>query len=98
MSILLPHDVARLQRTSKGQRYETWRDNFFNLFDSVDPGDVAKVASANEAFVRGLTEKPQVGARGAKEKALTPGNVHTDVALTTLSRLYANDEFVGERI
>jgi hypothetical protein len=100
MSILLatPEDIVRLQRTSKGQRYEAWRDNLFNLFDSVSPEDVAKVAAANEAFCKGLTDKPSVGARGAREKALTPSAVHTDTLLTTLSRMYANDEFVGERI
>src|SRR5688500_461273 len=98
MSILLasPQDIIKLQRTSKGQRYDAWRDEVFNLFDSVDPQDVEKVAAANAAFVRGLTEKHQLGARAAREKALTPGAVHTDTLLTTLSRMYANDELVGE--
>jgi hypothetical protein len=100
MSIILstPQDIARWQRTSKAAAYEQWRDELFNLFDSVEPQDVAKVVAANESFIRGLTEKPTLGKRASKEKALTPGAVHVDTVLSTLSKKYANDEYVGERI
>ena len=82
--------VLPIQRTEKGLRYEKFVNNVRNLLDGKTPEQQIKAVAANESLARALG----VG----KFKAVTPSAVHVDTLLSTFSVMYANDEYIGERL
>jgi len=74
--------AALTQRVERSAR--PYLERLKEVFASNDPLDVAAVKAANDALVR--------------LKAITPGVVHVDTALTNLSIQYANQAYIGERL
>lgn len=82
-----------IQRTARGIAYERFIRSVRQQFNQ----DKVKAKSANEAFVRGLRE-PQRAAPDMAQRIITPGGVHVDSVLSNMSVMYANDEYIGERL
>jgi len=76
-------DVGPSQRTEAGLAYQKW---IGDLKREIAIGKPDAVAAANEAKEALLRTK------------LTPGAVQQSSLLTTLSVMYANDEFIGTRL
>jgi hypothetical protein len=79
-----------VQRTEKGLRYEKFINNVRNLLDGKTPEEQKKAVQANEQLAKALGL--------GKYKAVTPAAVHVDTLLSTFSVMYANDEYIGERL
>ena len=94
---LSPGAVSTLQRTKRGVAFQRWSDELRNLLDGRTPEDQRKLAAANETFIRGLG-RPQHGMNSDVTKAVTPTAVHVDALMSTFSVMYANDEYIGERL
>jgi len=98
MSAILP---APIQRTARGLRFDRWHDEIRNLLDGLTPEDQKKAVAANQAFIKGLADprgKADMRPVSALERAVTPTAVHVDTLLSTFSKMYANDAFIGERL
>ncbi len=95
---LFLHSVP-VQRTARGIAFQKWYDELRNLLDGKTPEDQKKVLAANQEFIRGIGNprynRPDAG---ALEKAVTPSAVHVDSLLSTFSVMYANDDYIGERL
>src|SRR6185503_12976437 len=67
----------------------------------LTPEDQKKAVAANQAFIKGLADlrgKADMRPVSALERAVTPTAVHVDTLLSTFSKMYANDAFIGERL
>ncbi len=82
--------LVPVQRTPEGLRYEKFVTNIRNLLDGKTPEQQKKAIQANETLAKALGL--------GKFKAVTPAAVHVDTLLSTFSVMYANDEYIGERI
>jgi len=81
-----------IQRTERGIAYERFIRSIRQQFR-----DKATAKVANDRFVRGLMSLRQVSPELA-QRIVTPGAVHVDSVLTNMSVMYANDEYIGERL
>lgn len=94
------------QQTSKSLRYARYKSALTEVLAGMTDEQRKKSARLNKDFMRGLREpkyRPSYEADMAKgvatfEKTLTPQSVHQDTALTTLSVMYANAEYIGEQL
>lgn len=93
---IAPRNEVVNPRTEKALQFQKWADEVRNLFDGRTQEDQKKIAAANEAFLRGLAA-PRFSAVDGKVKAVTPTAVHVDSLLAGFSKMYANDEYIGER-
>src|SRR3954469_8188180 len=82
--------ILAVQRTEKGVRYEKFINNVRNLLDGKDEVGQRKAVAAHESLAKALGL--------GKFKAITPAAVHVDTLLSTFSVMYANDEYIGERL
>lgn len=87
-----------VQRTEKGMRYENWITEVRNLLDGKTKEQQDKAFACNDAFVRGLAAPAHRPQMSVLERAVTPAAVHVDSLLATMSVMYANDEYIGERL
>lgn len=90
-----------VQRTEKGQRFEKWYDEMRFMLHGKSPEQQKKVALANLEFCKGVGMPTKTGGDiGYIPKAgnSSPASVHVDSVLSTFSTMYANDEYIGERI
>lgn len=95
------HATLPIQTTEKGIRFKKWYDEMRNMLDGRDPTQQKKVSLANLAFCKGIGLPTSTGADiGYVPKAggPNPGSVHVDSVLSTFSTMYANDEYIGERL
>jgi hypothetical protein len=88
-----------VQRTAKGLAYERFMRSVRQQLQGMTTAQKEKAKAANLDFLRGLAN-PQHRARhdGMMERLITPANVHVDAVLANMSVMYANDEFIGERL
>lgn len=87
-------------RTAKGLAYERFMQSVYNQLRGMTAESKEKAKVANLDFIRGLRD-PGAFREHADElatRAVTPGLVHVDSLLAQLSVMYANDEFIGERL
>jgi hypothetical protein len=84
------NSIVAVQRTEKGVRYEKFITNVRNLLDGKDEVQQRKAVAAHEGLAKALGL--------GKFKAITPAAVHVDSLLSTFSVMYANDEYIGERL
>jgi len=95
--------AAPIQRTEKGLRYERFIKAVHEQLAGMDEKSKAKAKKANLDFIKGLSD-PRHRAdhlselEKAVQKAVTPSAVHVDSLLSTISIMYANDEYIGERL
>lgn len=82
--------ILPVQRTEKGVRYEKFITNVRNLLDGKDEVQQRKAVAAHDSLAKALGL--------GKYKAITPSAVHVDTLLSTFSVMYANDEYIGERL
>lgn len=95
-----PLDLVPVQRTEKGLRFEKWYDEVRNLLDGKDDVSQRKAVMANQAFCRGIglpvSSGKEIG--HVVDKAVTPSAVHVDALMSNFSVMYANDEYIGDRL
>jgi hypothetical protein len=92
---------APVQRTAKGLAFDRFYDELKNLLDGKTPEDQKKAVAANQAFIKGLANprhNPGLRPVSELERAVTPTAVHVDTLISTFSKMYANDAFIGERL
>lgn len=77
-------DLVRARRSPQGLRYEKYMDSLKATLESLDQKDVETVRRANDGFL--------------KLKDVTPGTVHQNATLSTVSIQYANEEYIGEQL
>jgi len=82
-------DSKPLQRTAKGLAYEAMRKS---ISDNIENG-IAGILSPKE-----LEEFRELNAEVLRVKDVRPGAVHQTQIMTTMSVMYANDEFIGSRL
>lgn len=89
-----------VQRTEKGLRYEKWIRAIREMLSGMSKKERELAKQANLDFIRGISNPRYTmpGEGGMLERAVTPSAVHIDSTLSTLSVMYANDEYVGERL
>ncbi|MGW8285760.1 MAG: hypothetical protein ACWGPR_08580 [Candidatus Deferrimicrobiaceae bacterium] len=101
--------VAQRQRTAEGIEYERFLESVKAQLKGMTSEEQLKAARANQDFLRGVLDPHSVyresykqelerDVAGAREKAVTPSAVHVDTVLATMSVMYANDDYVGERL
>lgn len=73
-------------RTEQGIEYQRFAKHVRDILSGkvLDPEDELDVKAANEAILA--------------LRDLTPGQVHVDEVLRTMSVMYANDEYIGDRL
>jgi len=92
-----------VQRTLKGLRYDAFVSSARETLSGMSEEDRKKATKANQDFIKGLSS-PRHGAsyqselEGSVQRAVTPTSVHVDTLLATMSVMYANDEYIGERL
>lgn len=92
-----------VQRTEKGLAYERFMKAARGELTGMTAKQRELAKKANIDFCRGLTD-PKYSASYKEDlkssifKAVTPAAVHVDTLLATMSVMYANDEFIGERL
>jgi len=79
---LNPSTFAQM-RTPEGVKYERYVANLKAAINSSDPK------------VRAMVERANAGILACRS---TPGQVHIDSAMSTMSLMYANDDYIGERL
>ena len=88
-----------VQRTERGLKYERFISSAREILAGMTAEDQAKAAKANADFIRGLASpRYRMSYESELSKAVTPGAVHVDTLLATLSVMYHNDEYIGERL
>lgn len=88
-----------VQRTAKGVAYERFMHAVRQQLKGMTPGELEQAKRANLEFLQGLANpQHRDEARSQLERVLTPGAVHVDAILTNMSVMYANDEYIGERL
>lgn len=88
-----------LQRTAAGLKYERFITEARNILAGMSAEDQEKAKRANLDFIRGLSSpRYRVSYEAELQKAVTPGAVHVDTLLATLSVMYTNDSYIGERL
>jgi hypothetical protein len=78
-------------------KFQKWFDEVRNLLDSKDPAKQKLALAANQDFIKGLA-RPGFSADGTVAKAVAPAAVHVDTLMSNFSLMYANEEYVGERL
>lgn len=89
-----------IQRTQKGLKYEAWLDAARGELLGMTEEQRKRAKKKNLDFIRGIGCEVH-GEDYRKElliRAVTPAAVHTDSMLATMSVMYANDEYIGERL
>jgi len=92
-----------IQRTEKGLKYELFMKSVRDTLDGMTSEQKEKAKRANLSFIKGLAD-PRHRAdhvselEKAVQKAVTPGAVHVDSLLATMSVMYKNDEYIGESL
>lgn len=84
------------RKTDRQEKYESWIANVRNMLDGKDEKDQRRAVAANQQFSRGIglpTESHE-----SVSRAVTPGSVHVDTLLSTVSVMYANGDYIGEQI
>lgn len=93
------HAPIPVQRTAKGLAYEAFVRNLRQELSGMTAESQKRAKRANVDFIRGLLNpSTRLGHLSELEKAILPSSVHVDAALATLSVMYANDEYIGERL
>jgi len=88
-----------LSRTEKGLAYEKWVGKLRDKLRGMNAKSKKVAKAANRDFIRGLADpKYRQGYLSDLEKAVGPSAVHVDMALATLSVMYANDAYIGDRL
>jgi hypothetical protein len=88
-----------VHRTHEGQRYEKWITSVREQLAGMDQKSKDLAKKANLDFIRGLADPRHRDSYATElQKAITPSAVHVDTILTTLSVMYKNDEYIGERL
>lgn len=94
--IVSGEDVYRMQRTERGLRFDKKLKDLSEKIRARDPQALA-IAKGVVDYMRSLKE----GAAGVQTRAgagVAPGAVHSNTFLSNFSLMYANDEFIGERL
>lgn len=80
------NDIAKAQSKAWGRakKYEEYVGNVKELLSSTDPKHKAAVTRANAGF--------------ARLRSITPGTVHQNSTLSSMSVQYANEEYIGEQL
>lgn len=99
-SAAIKHDANPKQPTEKGIAFQKWYDALRNMLHGQTPEKQKKVALANLEFCRGVGLAPTKTGNdiGYIPKAIGPNTVHVDAVLQTFSTMYANDDYIGERL
>jgi hypothetical protein len=87
-----------IQRTERGLAYERFIHAVRQQLSSMTPAELDKAKRANLEFLRGLANPQYRPDLSPMERVVTPGAVHVDQVLATMSVMYANDEYIGERL
>jgi len=88
-----------VQRTERGMAYERFIHSVRRQLKGLTPGELERAKRANLDFVRGLLNpQHRDETAGLLERVVTPGAVHVDAVLANMSVMYANDEYIGERL
>jgi hypothetical protein len=88
-----------INRSKAGLDYETWIKTVREQLAGMDQKSKERAKKANQDFARGLRDpKYSASYQADLAKAITPTAVHVDTVLTTLSVMYKNDEYIGERL
>lgn len=83
MNAILQPSTFDQMRSEQGLKYERYVSNLKALINSSDPKAKAAVDKANASILSCKS---------------TPGQVHIDQAMTSMSLMYANDDYIGERL
>lgn len=81
----LASNILREQRTDKSIRYERLRKGYDAMRASKDPKHAATLKRWKEEFLD-------------HTKAVGAGSVHSNTFLSSMSVMYANDDYIGERL
>lgn len=76
--------AVRNQPTEKGLKYQAFRKELGRMIDGARGDEKDLIAAANEALLN--------------IKLISPSDVHSDATLSTLSKQYANDDYIGEQL
>lgn len=109
MSLIIQAAEGRavaLSRTEKGLKYERYIKSVREQLSGMTEESRKTAARHNLDFMKGLaspryresTEAELLVKVADAQKAVTPGLVHVDTVLSMVSIMYANDEYIGERI
>lgn len=92
--------VLDAQRTEKGKQFAAWRDEVKNLLDGKDEESQRKAVLANQSFCRGVGLPTSSGSDigHIETRGVGAAAVHVDALMSNFSKMYTNDEYIGERL
>jgi hypothetical protein len=95
--------LVQISRTAAGVAYERFINAAREQLGGMSSEAQQKAARANADFIKGLASprysesyRDELG--NSVQRAVGPGSVHVDTLLATMSVMYRNDEYIGERI
>src|SRR5690606_36348518 len=87
--------------TEQATAFRNWSDEVRNMLDGKTPEDQRKAVLANQNFCRGVARPNHTADSagvGILDKAVTPAAVYVDTLLSTFSKMYANEQYIGEQL
>jgi hypothetical protein len=87
-----------IQRTERGLAYERFIHSVRQQLSGMTQAELDKARRANLEFLRGLANPQHRPDVAPMDRVVTPGAVHVDQVLAAMSVMYANDEYIGERL
>src|SRR5262245_35141236 len=81
-------EIVKSQRTERGLAYEKMVRGFYAL------KGLAKTSPKHKAMYDDLVADIE----SLRQKGVTPSSVHSNTFLTNMSVMYANDEYIDERL
>lgn len=85
-----------VQSTARGRAYAKWRNAIKDIRDSRDPKERALYERVRDSLIRDLGLTVENGR--IVQASVQPTSVHTNKFMSELSRKYANDMYIADRL